>query len=99
MFAWLRGSKKNTYDETITLNTNKDKSVKLTNDILCKAYDGGSAGTKQIQKIGNLQASPEDPIGNSLDKSKKPMNWFIPVCMNWEKEKIHLEYGNIFVNF
>jgi hypothetical protein len=27
------------------------------------------------------------------------MNWFIPVCMNWEKEKIHLEYGNIFVNF
>jgi hypothetical protein len=74
MFAWLRGSKKNTYDETITLNTNKDKSVKLTNDILCKAYDGGSAGTKQIQKIGNLQASPEDPIGNSLDKSKKPMN-------------------------
>jgi hypothetical protein len=40
----------NTFNVTITLTSNKEKIVNLTNDTSCKAYDGENAETQQIQK-------------------------------------------------
>ena len=59
-------------NKTTTVNTNREIIVSLTNDILCKAYDGRNA-TQQCSKAGNRSpASSEDPaVGNSLDQGKK----------------------------
>jgi hypothetical protein len=49
---------KKTFKVKITLRSNKEKHVNLTNDTSCKAYDGGNAETQQIQKNrGNLQGN------------------------------------------
>jgi hypothetical protein len=41
---------KKTFKVKITLRSNKEKLVNLTNDTSCKAYDGGNAETQQIQR-------------------------------------------------
>ena len=52
---------------TITFTSNVHKIVELTNDILCKLYDGGSDKTQQLPKAGNRSRS-EDPVRNALDQ-------------------------------
>jgi hypothetical protein len=55
---------------TITFTSNVHKIVELTNDILCKPYDGGSDKTQQLSKAGNRSRS-EDPVRNALDQGTK----------------------------
>jgi hypothetical protein len=69
--------KKNTSKVRVTLINNKVKSVTLTNDASCKAYDGENAGRQQCPNLttqnftpshGNQRGSSED--GNPRNKSK-----------------------------
>jgi hypothetical protein len=66
--------KNNQSDKTTMMTSNKQKNFPLTNDILCKAYDGAK-GKNHPQKLESL--SFEAPVGNSSDQGKKSRVWFL----------------------
>ena len=59
-------------DNETTLLYDNSFIVPLTNDILCKAYDGNR---KDPQKLRN--SSSEAPVGNSSDQGKRSGVWFL----------------------
>ena len=64
-------------------------NVSLTNDILCKAYDGAKTqqqGKNNTQKLKS--SSSEGPVGNSSDQGKKSRVWFVLDMNDFRRRKI-----------
>jgi hypothetical protein len=64
-------------------------NVSLTNDILCKAYDGAKTqqeGKNNPQKLKS--SSSEGPVGNSSDQGKKSRVWFVLDMNDFRRRKI-----------